>query len=289
MATLEININQVGANFKAIRDKITDKGVEITEGTPTQDYANKIDMVYDNGYAKSEEDIAYLNERLENTLYSIDTGGKSQYDAFWDKFQNNGKRTAYTACFGGDQWSNGLLNPKYDIYITSAMYTFYYSTLNVDFVKYFEDIGKVFSFEDETARDRNLNSTFQYSQFTRVGKIYSAGVNWYSTFYGCTKLVTIDEVGHPDEDGNVQFNTSTFNTCSALENITIRGKIAGSTSLQWSTKLTEASIRSIITHLSDTASGKTLTLSKTAVNNAFTNEQWNELVNSKTNWTISLV
>ena len=50
--------------------------------------------------------------------------------------------------------------------------------------------------------------------------------------------------------------------------------------------------------LSDTASGKTLTLSLTAVNNAFetsagakdgsTSAEWTALVDAKTNWTITL-
>jgi hypothetical protein len=91
--------------------------------------------------------------------------------------------------------------------------------------------------------------------------------------------------------------------CSRLENITFEGVIGSDIDFKLSTKLTEASIRSIIEHLSDTASGKTLTLSKVAVDNAFvfywdggrvpgsdeTNPFWPQLRDSKPNWTITLV
>lgn len=64
-------------------------------------------------------------------------------------------------------------------------------------------------------------------------------------------------------------------------------------------KLSKPSITSIINCLSTTTSGLTVTLSKTAVNNAFetsegvadgsTSQEWLNLVATKTNWTISLV
>lgn len=235
----------------------------------------------------------------------FDAGKQAEYDAFWDKFQANGNRTRYRACFGGEIWNNGLLNPKYDMYVNDAIYMFYFNTMGGDLVEYFKNIGKVLSFEG--AGDKNLNSVFQYSNFTRVGKMHSSGASWYSTFADCAYLVTIDEVGNYDENGNVQLTTSTFSNCPALKNITIRGKISGSTDFKSSTKLSCASITNIIEHLSDTSTGKTLTLSKTAVDIEFEfvteidgetyiskgsdedNPYWWNLVATKPNWTITLV
>ena len=54
------------------------------------------------------------------------------------------------------------------------------------------------------------------------------------------------------------------------------------------TKLTKASLTSIINGLSAETSGLTVSLSKTAVNNAFTDEEWATLIATKSNWTISL-
>jgi hypothetical protein len=59
--------------------------------------------------------------------------------------------------------------------------------------------------------------------------------------------------------------------------------------LKDSTKLNKASIESIISVLSTTTTGLSITLSKTAVNNAFTTDEWNALIGTRTNWTISLV
>lgn len=52
--------------------------------------------------------------------------------------------------------------------------------------------------------------------------------------------------------------------------------------------LSYETIQSIIGGLENTVSGKTLTLHKTAVNNAFTDEEWATLIATKPNWTISL-
>lgn len=245
-----------------------------------------------------EEKVLRLKQDFDEVF---DAGKQAEYDAFWDAFQRKGSQTSYVGVFGGECWNNGLLKPKYNIdYVINASFMFYYNTMGGDLVEYFKSIGKIFSLEGTGAR--NLNSTFQYSYFTRVGKMHTSGDNWYSTFYGCKNLVTIDEVGNGDENGNVLIGTSTFNGCTALENITIRGKIVNNTSFQWSTKLTRASIESIINHLSDATNGATLTLSKTAVLNAFELseveegwfvgtyiEEWLALTSSKTNWTITLV
>lgn len=257
--------------------------------------------VFNSGRDEGYQD-GYGSGHGDGYTEGFDAGKQAEYDAFWDKFQANGKRTRYRACFGGEIWNNGLLNPKYDMYVNDAIYMFYFNTMGGDLVEYFKNIGKVLSFEG--AGDKNLNSVFQYSNFTRVGKMHSSSASWYSTFADCAYLVTIDEVGNYDENGNVQLTTSTFSNCPALENITIRGKISGSTDFKSSTKLSRASIENIINHLSNTASGKTLTLSQTAVDREFkgvsgadfttvvegsVSAEWLGLVSTKPNWTITLV
>ena len=86
--------------------------------------------------------------------------------------------------------------------------------------------------------------------------------------------------------------TQWFGWCIALETIAFDGTIGKSIDFQYSTKLTKASILNIFSVLSSTVAGQTLTLSKTAVTNAFgstTATEWTNLVATKTNWTISLV
>ena len=77
--------------------------------------------------------------------------------------------------------------------------------------------------------------------------------------------------------------------CIELRNITFSGTIGKDIDFQKSTKLTKASIESIINALSSTASGVTVTFSQIAVNNAFSTDEWNALIATKPNWTISLV
>ena len=80
-----------------------------------------------------------------------------------------------------------------------------------------------------------------------------------------------------------------FNKCNALEELFLSGTLKRSgLDLKSSTKLSKESIESVINVLSSTASGQTVILSQTAVDNAFTAEEWEELVNTKMNWTITL-
>jgi hypothetical protein len=93
-----------------------------------------------------------------------------------------------------------------------------------------------------------------------------------------------------------------FGVNDALETISFSGTIPIDLNMGSSPKLNKASIENIIGCLSDTATGKTLTLSKTAVDREFgyyedgelllpgtEDEPWSILVATKPNWTISLV
>ena len=90
---------------------------------------------------------------------------------------------------------------------------------------------------------------------------------------------------------------NTFQYCYALTHVIFDGTIGASgLDLQWSTGLDKESITSIINALSDSTSGLSITLSNTAVNNAFYSEEqddlrleWYDLIATKENWTISLV
>ena len=94
--------------------------------------------------------------------------------------------------------------------------------------------------------------------------------------------------------------TVAFNYCSELTHLIFKdgSNIAANINISSATKLVKESIESIIRALWDNASGRTLTLSLTAVKKAFetssganngnTSEEWLALVASKSNWTITL-
>ena len=80
-------------------------------------------------------------------------------------------------------------------------------------------------------------------------------------------LVEIEKI-KLKEDGSTTFS-GWFINCHALETIAFEGVIGQNMDLHWSTKLSKDSITNIINHLFDEAEGKTLTLSKAAVDRAF--------------------
>ena len=98
---------------------------------------------------------------------------------------------------------------------------------------------------------------------------------------------------------NVTGSANAFTECKNLEHIIFDGVMAGTgLNMKWSTKLDKESITSVINALSTTTTGLTVTLSKTAVDNAFataegaadgsTSAEWLALVATRSNWTIAL-
>ena len=123
----------------------------------------------------------------------------------------------------------------------------------------------------------------------------SSGTNFSYMFIGCTKLTTIPQL---DTSKGTNFSHM-FSSCTNLTNLTMTGTIkANGMDLHYSTKLSKASIISVINALSDTTNALKVQLSKTAVNNAFetsdgvadgsTSEEWTTLIATKANWTIAL-
>ena len=88
-----------------------------------------------------------------------------------------------------------------------------------------------------------------------------------------------------------------YSWCLALEEITVEGTIGQDVSFEHCKKLGHLSIENIIQHLSDTATGKTLTLSYDAMygwwgddpTEGVISNSWYELIATKPNWTINLV
>lgn len=203
-------------------------------------------------------------------------GQQAEYDRFWDIYQRG---TEYVGAFAGSVWNANILKPKYDIKPNNASYMFYQNTMGGDLVEYFEKLGRALDFSNCA----NVNSAFQYSHFARVGKIYSSPNGWYSTFYGCTKLVTIDEFGSYSGGEINGGMTDAFTNCTALENVKVKGIIAGNAKFSDCTKLTHDSLMSIINALK---SGTTRTLTLGATNLAKLTDAEKAIATEK-GWTLA--
>lgn len=182
-----------------------------------------------------------LTTIAENQEKVFEAGKKSEYDAFWDMYQQNGTRTDYSHSFAGFGWYVDNFKPKYIIKPITAYMMF----------RNFRGEGVL---EELCDIDFSENTSFQYTfSFSRLTEIRSLidcskGASVASTFSGCSKLVTISEFR---VNATVSMN-GLFNDCPSLENLNITGVI-GQTglNLQGSKKLTHDSLMSIINALKD--------------------------------------
>jgi hypothetical protein len=163
-------------------------------------------------------------------------GKQAEYDAFWDNIQNNGSEDGaiYVHAFAYARFTDANYHPKYPI------------------------IGR--------------SGTSMNEMYYRSGDISDTLVPIYATnnishmFSECYNLKTIRLLSLTQDT----IFAGAFYLCSSLENLTIEGTIGqNGFNLQYSKKLSKASITSIIEHLSTTTSGLTVTFSRDAVNKAF--------------------
>lgn len=258
-----------------------------------------LDRAYEAGKAEGigqgGVDVSHLNDELEQILYGTDTGGKSFYDEFWDKYQDNGVPKTYMYAFAGYGWTDELFKPKYDIYMnnSSNIYVFQYSRIT-DIAESLRRCGVVLN----TSRATSLVGLFVYAATETIPVIDAS--NSTSMAYlcqECKNLKTFEKLILSTKS-NANY-TSAFSRCTSLENLTLEGTLSqNGFDLKDCTKLSKASIYSVINALSSTTSGLTVTLSQTAVDDAFYDEvpdevgsqstEWLNLVDTKPNWTISL-
>ena len=278
IATEIQRLQEAKADIKAA---IEEKGVEVGNGL-IDGYADKVDEVYDKG---------------------ISEGKESQYDLFWDNFQNKGALKPYVCAFR--RWDESAFYPKHDILVSpsdgndyggaiSMFHQFNSQKVNnietkepIDLAQRLEDCGVIL----DVSRTDSFMYTFQGINVTRMPAIDLRGSTsmGYMLFLGASNLETIEKL-ILKEDGSQSSNDYNFQGCTKLKNITIEGVIGKTINFK-DCPLSKASITSIINALSTTTGAK-LTLAKNAVINEFgsvESEEWTELVASRSNWIISLV
>jgi hypothetical protein len=217
----------------------------------------------------------------------VKQAGEVVKNEFWDGVFSG---TNWQRKFSGSSWNDKTFYPTRNLVCGTHADSMFSLCEITDLAGRLRECGVTLDTSKVTVRADNM---FNYAtKLTTVPYLdvrkctYSGGV-LAGMFAYCTALKTIEGI-HLSEDGLQVLGTSVFSGCAALENVTFYGTIGDKLSLSPCVKLSKASIQNIIGHLSDTASGKTLTLSKTAVNNAFTDAEWTALADTKKNWTISL-
>lgn len=181
----------------------------------------------------------------------FEAGRQAEYNDFWDAFQTRGGMD-YLYGFAGAGWTDKTYNPKSDIkllYNAQMMYSY--------------------------ARITNTKITIDASAIT---------TNCAYVFANCSTLVTIPKL---IVSATTPMSANWFEGCTSLVNITIEGVVARNISFKDS-PLSRASIENVIAVLSNSVTGQTVTFKRTAVEAAFTTDEWNALVATKSNWTIAL-
>ena len=240
--------------------------------------AGNVPKVYDSGHKVGFEE-----------------GRQAEYNAFWDGLLNYGNRTMYDYFLHMTKAPMRWFKPKYDICPGSASWfarEWGYGNGEelLDLAEVLKECGVVMDFSKAT----KTHYLFYNARISHLPEINVSNTTQFDYLMFGTFVKTIDKFIAPQ---NVAM-TKIFGYCSSLENIVFGSEIGGDITMSYCVKLSKVSIESLFEHLSTTTSGLTVTLSKTAVNNAFGinvddastyTEEWNNLRNSKSNWTISYV
>lgn len=215
-----------------------------------------------------------------------EAGKKSEYDRLWDDYQDEGNRTACRAMFGGGGWNEKTLDPKYVTKpsATGAIYMFafcnYGATKNLDF--------------------RNYAHLFDLSNVTNASYMFmDAWVDYIEVDFGkVTAMIScFSESINRGHKTHITIKVSelctnysaAFGYCSSLTHLMFAdGSVIAASLDVGDCPLVAESLVSTVEALSGTASGKTLTVKQSAINNAdwsTTNySSWDELKATKPNW-----
>lgn len=219
--------------------------------------------------------------------------GDSWYDTFWDAYQENGERESYGYAFSGSGWNDITFKPKYkfvakartgfnDMFrgntgITEFVSSDYFGTQTLNpyagYMFYGATIKKV---------------VFDLTGFTSIGHMFrSSGVEWIELY------------------NNSSPYDRTFEDCASLKHLYIEGSGKAATAFNvGKSPLDKESLISAFNFLSPSKTGLTATFNRAAVISAFELEvdsetgefipseglnEWNALIATRSNWTISLV
>jgi hypothetical protein len=158
----------------------------------------------------------------ENEQKVYDAGKQSEYDRFWDTYQDYGKRTNYGGAFFGIGWNNETFKPKYDIFPSgSAINLFRNSNITGDLKKLLDDLG--------IALDTSQTKSFEYSFFQSTFE----SLPLIDMSYDGNTAVTLSNVFAqnlnlkklPIKVSEYTKFTNVFAQCTALQDLQIAGTI----------------------------------------------------------------
>lgn len=251
------------ADFAEIKTAISAKGVDITDDTPTSDYAEKVDEVYS-------------------------AGKEAEYNNFWTYYQKEQLGSANLQyAYAGMGWRRQTFKPKSNIkpYRADKMFALfnYRETSAYDMAEALEKLGVVLDFSNCI----NMTECFQQSKISRLGTIdISKSTNNYYTF-NSENLKTIDKLIVSE---STPYNSTFGWGGSTLENLTVEGVIGkNGFSVSVCSKLTVDSLLSILNALQDKTEDTSGTIWKVTLGSTNTAKLTEEELNIayEKGWTVA--
>ena len=229
-----------------------------------------------------------LTAIAENEQKVYEAGKKSEYDAFWDAFQNYGNMKNYNSAFRNvdyidyDSWRKETLRPKYDIIPTSTDRTFYKVKGITDLGEHFRELGRKLDFSKSTS----LFNCFCYGSWVKLPIIDCSNASGNGITGMCNYCYSLETIEKWIMSEKVTNAGNCFVECKKLKNIIVEGVIAVSVSFAQS-PLTRESALSVINHLKDiSGTGTTLTVTFSSTTKALLTDEDKAIATQK-GWTIA--
>lgn len=227
--------------------------------TDFEESSQEFDADFGETYAGAFEagkQAGYNSGYNDGNAAGIETGKQAEHSKMWDRLQYNGNLTYYSdprGFFNGGQFGFDNFYPKYDIRpVGSAAHLFYawsntsnYGGTNKagSLKQRLEECGVVL----DTSKATDATSMFNYCNMTEIPTLdftsltdttTSVFANSYSRIITIEKIITKESVTYK----NWWQNTD-------ITNITFEGVIGKDIDLSYGSRLTVASMKSIILHL----------------------------------------
>ena len=239
-----------------------------------------------------------LTTIAENQEKVYEAGKDDSLRAMWEAIQCGGTRQNYGKLLNYTAWTPETFKPIYDITQSTDWYDFGYNYPS-EYASLIDKVGRIsikdleekqgisFILGSGGGNHTRLCTSPLFSEYNIVD--ISQATSTAYAFYGAYSGVNPKRIEHLICSETTPFATNTFQHATTYEYIGFEGVIAqNGLNLQWSKKLNKESITALVNTLSPDTSGLSVTISQTAKQNAFTDEEWATLIATKPNWTISL-
>lgn len=223
-----------GADYKAICDAVREK-TGGTEPLKSGDIPGEIEKI-ESSDANDSYQLGYADGKTDG----IEQGKQTEYDLFWDNYQNYGKRASYAYGFYGESWNDTIFKPKYDIICGEWDSAVFDASGIADLKGILEKQGVTL----DTSQVKTFTRWFNYSDVTHVPPLdMISGTSCLNLFNTAQQLQEVD-LNNISEV--VAGHNTIFQNCVRLTTVRMTGTLGTSGwNFNWS-PLSVESMKNII-------------------------------------------